>query len=101
MYEFQIIASDGHPAKIRTEAEMLLRVGRFISIYLTARTLSLMLCALLAGWIVLRLSAKVTAAREVRAQRDVEEPRLFNATVVRELQSIGVRLAAAGGVQRK
>src|SRR5215471_16283437 len=30
-----------------------------------------------------------------------EEPRLFNATVVRELQSIGVRLAAGEGVQRK
>jgi pimeloyl-ACP methyl ester carboxylesterase len=30
-----------------------------------------------------------------------EEPRLFNATVVRELQSIGVRLSAAEGVQRK
>jgi hypothetical protein len=28
---------------------MLLRIRRFISIYLTARTLSLMLCALLAG----------------------------------------------------
>ena len=30
-----------------------------------------------------------------------EEPRLFNATVVRELQSVGVRLAAGEGVQRK
>jgi len=30
-----------------------------------------------------------------------EEPRLFNVTVVRELQSIGVGLAAAEGVQRK
>jgi len=30
-----------------------------------------------------------------------EEPRLFNATVARELQSIGVQLAVSGGVQRK
>src|SRR6516165_11360881 len=30
-----------------------------------------------------------------------EEPRLFNGTVVRELESIGVRLAAGEGVQRK
>jgi len=30
-----------------------------------------------------------------------EEPCLLNVTVVRELQSIGVRLAAAEGVQRK
>ena len=30
-----------------------------------------------------------------------EEPRLFNATVVRELQSIGIGLAADEGVQRK
>src|SRR5215470_8812552 len=66
MYEFQFIASVGHPAKIRTGDEMLLRVGRFISIYLTARTLSLILCALLAGCIVLRLSAKVTAAVSIK-----------------------------------
>ena len=45
---------------------MLLRIGRFISIYLTARTLSLMLCALLAGCIVLRLSAKATAAVSIK-----------------------------------
>ena len=66
MYEFQIIAGDGHPAKIRTGAAMLLRIGRFISIYLTGRTLSLMLCALLAGCLVLRLSAKATAAVSIK-----------------------------------
>jgi hypothetical protein len=32
---------------------MLLRIGRFIRIHLTARTLSLMLCTLLAGCIIL------------------------------------------------
>ena len=45
---------------------MLLRIGRFISIYLTARTLSLMSCALLAGCIVLPLSAKTTAAVSIK-----------------------------------
>jgi pimeloyl-ACP methyl ester carboxylesterase len=44
------------------QGAMLLRIGRFIAVYLTARTLSLMLCALLAGCTVLRLSAKATAA---------------------------------------
>src|SRR5215472_8680034 len=38
----------------------------FISSYLTGRTLSLMLCALLAGCIVLRLSAKATAAVSIK-----------------------------------
>src|SRR5215469_922054 len=45
---------------------MLLRIRRFISIYLTARTLSLMLCVLLAGCIVLRSSAKATAALSIK-----------------------------------
>src|SRR5215469_3752887 len=45
---------------------MLLRIGRFISIHLTARTLSLMLCALLAGCIVLRSSAKARAAVSIK-----------------------------------
>jgi hypothetical protein len=66
MYEFQIIAGDGHPAKIRTGTAMLLRTARFISIYLAARTLSLMLCALLAGCMVLRLSAKATEAVPIK-----------------------------------
>ena len=45
---------------------MSLRIWRFISIYLTTRTLSLMLCALLAGCLVLRLSAKATAAVSIK-----------------------------------
>src|SRR5215831_4823304 len=43
-----------------------MRIRRFISSYLTGRTLSLMLCALLAGCIVLRLSAKATAAVSIK-----------------------------------
>jgi len=43
-----------------------MRIRQFISIYLTARTLSLMLCALLAGCIVLRLSAKATVAASIK-----------------------------------
>jgi proline iminopeptidase len=71
MYEFQINTGDGHPAKIRTGAAMLLRIGRFISICLTARTLSLTLCALLAGCIVLRLSAKATAAVSIKRSENL------------------------------
>ena len=50
---------------------MLLRIGRFISIYLTARTLSLMLCALFAGCIVLRLNAKATAAVSIKRSEHI------------------------------
>jgi hypothetical protein len=45
---------------------MLLGIGRFINSYLTARTLSLMLCSLLAGCIVVRLSAKATATVSIK-----------------------------------
>ena len=50
---------------------MLLRIGRFISIYLTARTLSLMLCALFAGCIVLWLNAKATAAVSIKRSEHI------------------------------
>src|SRR5215467_3068295 len=43
-----------------------MRIRQFISIYLTARTLSLMLCALLAGSIVSRLGAKAAAAVSIK-----------------------------------
>src|SRR5262249_45873930 len=67
MHECQIIPEDRHPAKIRTGAAMLLRIWRFISIYLTALTLSLMLCALLAGCTGLRGYADAsTAAGSIR-----------------------------------
>jgi len=71
MYEFQIIAGDGHPVKIRIGAAMLMRIGRFIRIYLTARTLSLVLCALFAGCIVLRLSANATAAVSINRSENL------------------------------
>ena len=66
MHESQIMQGDRHSAKIRTGAAMLLRIWRFIGTYLTAPTLSLVLCGLLAGCTVQQLCAKVTAAVSIK-----------------------------------
>ena len=52
--------------KFERGAAMLLRIWRFIGTYLTAPTLSLVLCGLLAGCTVLQLCAKVTAAVSIK-----------------------------------
>jgi len=66
MHDSQNAQRDSHSAKIRTGAAMLLRIWRFIGTYLTAPTLSLVLCGLLAGCTVLQLCAKVTAAVSIK-----------------------------------
>src|SRR6516162_10254206 len=66
MHESQIMQGDRHSVKIRTGAAMLLRIWRFIGTYLTAPTLSLVLCGLLAGCTVQQLCAKVTAAVSIK-----------------------------------
>src|SRR5262245_47472857 len=64
---FQITAGDRHSATIRTKVAILLRIWGFISIYLAALTLSLMLGALLAGRTVLQGYAEAsTAAGSIR-----------------------------------
>ena len=63
---FKSLQGDRHSATIRTGAAMLLRIWRFISSYLTPLTLSLILCALLAGCVVLRLCAMATATVSIK-----------------------------------
>ena len=60
------LQGDRHSATIRTGAAMLLRIWRFTSSYLTPPTLSFILCALLAGCVVLRLCAMATATVSIK-----------------------------------